>query len=397
MGRFARIAFLACVALLPWSWVPPFPWLHEHAQWSDVFLGLAAALWAFDRLRCARLERPRPLHLALGAYLAAATLSCAANASLADGLKLAGIASLVLTALLAADFSRTAGERDLLARVVVLSTLGAAAAAWSGAVLQALGVSTRLVGTYGDLAPGAYARAQAGLTHPNLLASYLIFAWSVVAADLKMPRRLRGATLTAVLLTMPLTFSRGLLSLPVAVLVARADTRRGKLLAAGAAALVFFALAVLTLVPIDLDPTRFWEARLTPPHGPRRAALTTALATLAARPLVGCGPACHPGLIDGAPFDAHCTPVNLAATLGLPALAAFAGIVWSSCRRGQARPRNAALLGGCLALLLDGLAQDVEDFRHVWVLFGLTEASRARAEPSLASDPADTSAGRATT
>jgi hypothetical protein len=78
----------------------------------------------------------------------------------------------------------------------------------------------------------------------------------------------------------------------------------------------------------------------------------------------------------------------------LPALAAFAGILWSLFRRGRGRSTHAALLGGCLALLLDGLAQDVEDFRHVWVLFGLVEAARLHAQSSAAPEP---SSGRVTT
>ena len=75
------------------------------------------------------------------------------------------------------------------------------------------------------------------------------------------------------------------------------------------------------------------------------------------------------------PFDAHMTPLNIAATLGLPALAAFVAIpclLW----RARRRPTNLVLWGALAGIGLDGLAQDVEDFRHVWVLFGLAAADR---------------------
>ena len=33
--RILLALYLAALALLPWSWFPPFPWLHEHAQWRN--------------------------------------------------------------------------------------------------------------------------------------------------------------------------------------------------------------------------------------------------------------------------------------------------------------------------------------------------------------------------
>jgi hypothetical protein len=59
------------------------------------------------------------------------------------------------------------------------------------------------------------------------------------------------------------------------------------------------------------------------------------------------------------PLRAHLTPLNIAATMGAPALVAF------------------ALLAG---LALDGLAQDIDHFRHVWVMIGLADADRALGE-----------------
>ncbi len=63
----------------------------------------------------------------------------------------------------------------------------------------------------------------------------------------------------------------------------------------------------------------------------------------------------------------------MAASLGLPALAGFVLIpfvLW----RGRSRPTDRATWGMLAGLALDGLGQDVEDFRHLWIGYGLAEA-----------------------
>jgi small-conductance mechanosensitive channel len=82
----------------------------------------------------------------------------------------------------------------------------------------------------------------------------------------------------------------------------------------------------------------------------------------------------------GQPFRAHLTPLNVAATLGLPALVAlsvFVALLW----RERRRPTDVAIWSGLAGLALDALAQDVEHFRHVWILLGLAAASTRRQEP----------------
>jgi len=65
----------------------------------------------------------------------------------------------------------------------------------------------------------------------------------------------------------------------------------------------------------------------------------------------------------------------VAATLGLPALAGLALAVWALWRA-RARPTDLATWGMLAGLGLDGLGQDVEDFRHVWVALGLADDGR---------------------
>ena len=133
-------------------------------------------------------------------------------------------------------------------------------------------------------------------------------------------------------------------------------------------------IALLTLGRLHLDPTR--PSTITyevPDPGNRREAIDTGLDTLADHPLVGQGPGTNVSLNRGSPFRAHFTPLNVAATMGLPALAALTFLVVVLWRE-RRRPTPIATWTGLLGLAVDGCAQDIEHFRHVWVLIGLAWA-----------------------
>jgi hypothetical protein len=263
-----------------------------------------------------------------------------------------------------------------MARVAAGTALLTTTAALVGEALFFAGVATPLVGSYGDLLPGNYARVQAGLPHPNLLASFCIFAWGVTArGSAALSPRLLGVTRAALLIAAGLTFSRGILALLLTILVARATTpgrRRAALAFALVAVVVFVTLGVRA---IAVDPAQPLDARLLSATSSRWQAFASSLDTLRARPWTGVGPSASPGLKEGMPFDAHFTPLNVAATLGLPALVAFLAIpalLW----RHRTRPTDLATWGALAGMGLDALGQDVEDFRHLWVLFGLAAAPR---------------------
>jgi hypothetical protein len=84
----------------------------------------------------------------------------------------------------------------------------------------------------------------------------------------------------------------------------------------------------------------------------------------------------------GGPFDAHLTPLNIAATMGLPALAAFIAI-FVALWRGRSRPTDLAIWSGLADWPSIAMAQDIEDFRHVWVMIGL-----AASQPAIRSEGA---------
>jgi hypothetical protein len=372
-ARAARLCFLACLALLPWAWMPPFPWLHAHAQWSDAFLAAAAGCWALDRARRRTWPALRPVHLGVALYLAAAVLSALLAAPDPPGalLKVLGMASLAGLAGLAADLGAREGLVPAMARVVAWTSLAAAGAAVLGVALFLAGIPTRLVGGYGDLVPGPYARAQAGLYHPALLGSFCIAAAAVVArADARLPPALRRTVLAALGLAALLTLSREALGFALAAALPRLRRPgwRGPVVAG--AALAVLATVGLTAVNLTLDPTRPWAARVDPGPATRVETLTSALATVAAHPLLGAGPGAQTAQSRGRRMDAHLTPLNVAATLGLPALAGFL-LIPAALWRDRPRPTDLATWGGLAGLGLTALAIDVEDFRHLWLLLGL--------------------------
>jgi len=62
--------------------------------------------------------------------------------------------------------------------------------------------------------------------------------------------------------------------------------------------------------------------------------------------------------------------------LGLPALLGLLAIPAALWVR-RARPTDTATWAALAGIGLDALTQDVEDFRHVWVLLGLADAHRS--------------------
>jgi hypothetical protein len=376
----ARPLFLLSLALLPWAWLPPFPWLHPRAQWSDLVFAVAATLWAGGLVAAGRRPRVGGLEAALSIYLAAAAVSWAVRGEEGSVFKLLGLAELGALLVVTAHLAGGEEGRQGVGWAVGLTSLAVAGAAAAGVAWFWAGRETRLVGTYGDLVPGAYARAQAGLLHPNALASFCVFASTAVAWGLADHRpRLARLIQAALAATVALTFSRSILTFGLAALLPAALRRGRRGAAVAGVLLVATTLGFFTVYDVRLDPTRPWTLSWTGASSPRAQAFTSAARTVAAHPWLGAGLGRAPALVDGAPFEAHCTPLDVAATLGLPALAAFVAMVVFLWKR--LAPRDPVLWSGLLALGLDGLTEDVADFRHLWVLFGLAASPRSATAP----------------
>lgn len=378
LDRLSRILFLATLALLPWAALAPFPWLHENARWTDVVFALAAVAWAAGLLLERRLPRLRAVHAGLALYLgwAAVSLVAASPRPAAGPAKLLGMAMLAALFVVTSDMMSRPGLPSAVGRTLAATSLLTAVAAVIGVVLSAYGKITPLVGTCGDLLPGPLSRAQAGFSHPNLLASWCVFASGALDRDeAGLSRAWRRVVEVALAVTVLLTTSRAILAFALSAAIRGATTPARRRFAWALAGVLVVAMLGLTVTNLTFSPLRPWDLRVLPGPSPRLEAATTSLETLAAHPLVGTGPGTSPGRRGSLPFDAHLTPLNVAATLGLPALLGLAFVAFALWR-GRSRPTDLATWGMLAGLGLDGLGQDVEDFRHVWVALGFADAGR---------------------
>ncbi len=378
MRRLSEYLLLATLALLPWGGLLRVPALHEHAQWSDLVFAAALAAWLVHLIQERRWPRPRLVHAGVALYLGWAALSLffAAPRAASGASKLLGMGMLVALFVLTSELLARPHMAMAVGRTVAATSALTALAAVAGVVLQWRGVATPLVGGCGDLLPSIVPRAQAGFIHPNLLASYCIFASAVVAReDAGLGRFWRRALQAALALTVVLTTSRALLGFLLAAAIRHASTPARRRLVAALALLLVAAMAALSIYNLALDPARPWEARLDPNPSARSLAARSSFDTLLRHPLFGSGPGSSPGFRGYEAFDAHLTPLNIAATLGLPALVGFL-LTLAALWRARRRPTDAATWGMLAGLGLDGLGQDVEDFRHVWVALGIADAGR---------------------
>jgi small-conductance mechanosensitive channel len=203
----------------------------------------------------------------------------------------------------------------------------------------------------------------------------------VAQEDSLLSRRQRRVLQVALALLVLSTFSRGAIGFAAALAIRHAWAHRtvwARRLAVGCVVACVGLIAALTVGRLHVDPTRPSTASYeVPDPGNRREAFVTSLDTLSDHPLVGKGPGSFPGENRGQPFRAHLTPLNVAATLGLPALAALT-FLFVSLWRNRRRPTRLATWSGFAGLAIDALAQDVEHFRHVWILVGVADAQRQR-------------------
>lgn len=374
----AAVLLVATLVLLPWGAFLPLGALHEHAQWPDAVFALATLAWAAAQLQSGRRARVRPVHAWLALYLgwAALSLALASPRPPSGAPKLLGMAMLAALFAVTSDIVGWPGLPAAIGRAIAVTSLAVAIAAVAAFVLALLGVATPLVGAPGDLRPTSLPRVQGGFSHPNLLASWCVFASALVArADAGLSRRVRCLVQVALAVTVLLTVSRAILAFALSAALRHASTTGRRRLAALLALATVLTFPALTLWNVQLDTSRPWAIGVAEQSSPRLQAARTSLEALARHPLFGLGPGSSVGSHAGHAMDAHLTPLNVAATLGLPALLALVLLV-AALWRARARPTDRTTWGLLAGLGVDGLAQDVEDFRHVWIALGLADAGR---------------------
>ena len=178
------------------------------------------------------------------------------------------------------------------------------------------------------------------------------------------------------------TFSRAVIGFGLALIIRaahRRGTRRARAAAALAAALAVFSVVGLTVSRVYPDLSEPSATRVTVPFqesgmtgsttSRRRSTRSSSIPSSAPdrTRFPATSRVCH--------IRAHFTPLNVAATMGLPAFAALVGLIVALWRQ-RRRPTDVTIWSGLAGLGVDAIGQDVEHFRHVWIMLGLADADR---------------------
>ena len=189
-------------------------------------------------------------------------------------------------------------------------------------------------------------------------------------------------------MTVLFTFSRAIIAFGLALIIRAAHRHggRGRAAAPIAAVLAVSAVVGLTVTRVVLDPAKPLTTRVSVPlregANDRLQEVVTSFDTFVNHPVLGSGPDSYPATFEGTPYRAHFTPLNIAATMGLPALAALIGLI-AALWRERRRPTDVTIWSGLAGLGVDAIGQDVEHFRHVWMMFGLADADRRDEAPVI--------------
>ncbi|WP_410597402.1 O-antigen ligase family protein [Amycolatopsis sp. lyj-23] len=354
------------------------------SQLGKVAPALLTVVWLAVRVRRRQLPRPTPLHavLALLAVVLAATAAVHAAGEFTAEYTVRWLPFLVVTAALA----------DVASREVPISRLLLAAAA--GATVAGAGALYSLV------AEGE-ARASGPQPDPNDLAYFLVAAVPLLAA---VHRRGRGPVLTAAGIVLvagaTATFSRGgALGLGAAVgwlLLRRVLPWR--VVAAGAAAVAALGLGALLFAGPQLDRALQEKSYIAASNVDTRELRWQAAARmLTAHPLLGVGPGSfrehyaaesHDAEVDEQTPVAHNMYLEVAAELGLPGFALFAGVAGVAAvasertirfaGAGPARTEAVAIQAALLAVLVTSTFLSEQYYLPLWSLAALAVAAEAR-------------------
>jgi hypothetical protein len=389
--RPAFALYLLALAAFPFKWLSPFT--YAQAGWIDVLLAVATAAWVGTWLFSRKPICIRPVHLALAGYL---LWTCVSGVVTSEPRSVSAQNVLIafeLAALMGmtSDFGRSDAGRRLIAQAIFLVVVITAVETAVGLALFYAGAHSSLVAGYSSYfkSSSLYTRVSAGFYSPPLLGSFCIFASGVVAMrQAGLSARMRRAAQIALWLIVLTTVSRAVIGFAVAFILRCTQLTSGRARGRQIAALIgiagVLAMILLTVVPLSLDPLKPSSTQST--TNSRLKTIETSATTFSHHLLAGAGPGSLTAVQDGAPVRAHFTPLNVAATTGLPAVIAlttFVALLWR--RRG--RPTDAAIWTALLGLAIDGLGQDIEHFRHVWLMLGLADADRAPGGKSWTLDP----------
>jgi O-antigen ligase len=407
LGRAATALIAAGVLLLPFARLFSLPVAGSYVELSDLLFVLAGLAWVGALATRAERLRWRRAHLPLAGYVAVAVSSgvwaVSSRAWLvhaAAAVYQAGLCLMVAQLL----------EREARRRIVVSAWLCAlaitVALGLAGVALFYAGVSERahnpFLWNYGSVPVGNYPRLYVLFRNGNALCNYLIVGVGVALAFARLSRRVLWSGIAAALLVAVFTLSPGVGGLLLLLGLwlwwtrpAPSLWRRAALALGVLAALGFFALSVVSVVPRGQGELRLGPVDVVLAGSPRISVWSSAARLFAEQPLLGQGLGAPSATItDPRVFtprdqwteavtqtafaprasDAHNTALSLLSQLGLTGFALFALFVFLVFGELCAAPRAIAHgLGAalCGALLYHGLFGSFEEMRHLWLLFGL--------------------------
>ncbi|WP_206789020.1 O-antigen ligase [Amycolatopsis sp. MtRt-6] len=354
------------------------------SQLGKLAPALLTVVWLVVRIRRRQAPRPTPLHavLALLAVVLAATASRHAAGEFTAEYTLRWLPFLVVAAVLA-----DVASREVPIRWLLLAAAAGATVAGAGAL-------------YSLVAEGE-ARASGPQPDPNDLAYFLVAAVPLLAA---LHRRGRGFLLTAAGIVLvagaTATFSRGG-ALGLAAAVGWLLLRRvvpWRVVAAGAAAVAGLGVAALLFAGPQLDRALQEKTFIAASNVDTRELRWQAAARmLTAHPVLGVGPGgfrehyaaeSHNAEVDEQTPVAHNMYLEVAAELGLPGFALFAGVVGVAAvasertvRRAGPGPRRTeavAIQASLLAVLVTSTFLSEQYYLPLWSLAALAVAAETR-------------------
>jgi hypothetical protein len=382
--------YLLALLLFPFKWLSPFS--HRQAEWADVFVAAAFVTWSLEQLRAGiqpRLRAPHWFGLAyLGLGAASALLAPAGLSTGGEGVLI--MLELAALAMLTSDYARSPERCEAIVLAILVVVFVTFAEVVVALALFYAGSGSSLVYGWVGASSSLYVRVEGGFYSAPLLSSFCVFASALVAREEPgIPARWRRVAQLALAIIVLFTFSRGIIAFALAFVLREAHrrgTRRartGAVLASILAVLAIVALTAMRFYPSVSHPSRTVITTPFQVHGnDRLQPITTSFDTLVKHPILGLGPDSITGHFELEPLRPHFTPLDVAATMGLPALVALVGLVWALWRA-RRRPTDLAIWSGLAGLGLDALGQDAEHFRHIWIMLGLADADRAE-EPPLA-------------
>jgi O-antigen ligase len=386
-GRKTEAATLRVLAYATVALAPVEGYLTAvDAQLGKAAPALLVAAWLGVRTRQRRLPRPTPLHvvLALLAVVVATTAAAHSPGAFTAEYTLRWLPFLVITAVLADVAGREVPIRGLLAAVAAGATVAGAGALYS-------------------LVVGGEARASGPQPDPNDLAYFLVAAVPLLSVACQGLRRrnlvvtVAGAVLVAGALA---TFSRGgALGLAAAagwLLLRRVLPWRVLGAAAGSVAVLGFGALVVAGPQLDraVQEKTFIAASNV---DTRELRWQAAARMVTAHPVLGVGPGgfreeyaaeSHNAEVDEQTPVAHNMYLEVAAELGLPGFALFAGVIVVAAvaseravRRapgGAARAEAVAIQASLLAVLVTSTFLSEQYYLPLWTLAALAVAAGNR-------------------